>query len=496
MPQQKQFISSPYPGCAYIGGQGSGKTVALCTSLILNSLVEPNGHSLIGRLNYTDFADSTMQQLLELIPESLAAWHKSDKKLTFKNGHRVTFKHLDMADAKLESQLRSMSLNGAYVDEATEIEEKVYFWILGRLRRGRCVVRLTSNPSGHDWIWRHFFDPERKIQLQEENIGITATSMDNPFNPPGYVERMINAYPPDWADRYVYGNFSEFTGLVYKEFSELTHVWDVKKRWPIFGDSGSPPHNWPVLIGIDVGSDIDPWSIVIAARAPSGMLFQYAEVYGNNMLVSDIAAQVHLKIDGRKIEGIAYDYSNRQAGIELAECGINAGPADKDIMAGLMKTTQYFHVDSRLRHPFLGSDGAPWYYISSACEKTIQELLEFKWSKKALALKERESTSGDEAPAISRPTAHHASHSPDAIRYMLHTFRPLPDKLPKPRKWEAEGLDHLSREFWRADEQHRDTLQGYVPRTRQNLTIEEWKKLASRNPVRFQRPAYARYLRH
>jgi hypothetical protein len=220
------------------------------------------------------------------------------------------------------------------------------------------------------------------------------------------------------------------------------------------------------------------------------MLYQYAEVYGNNMLISDVAAQVMLKVDGRKVEGIAYDYANRQAGIELAEYGINAGPADKDVKAGLFKTVQYFHIDSRLKHPFHGSEGSPWYFISSACEKTIQDLLEYKYSKKALAVRE-----GNDEQEVVRLTAHHASHAPDAIRYMLHTFRPLPINMPKPKKWESSELTPLSKAYWKEEAKHEDMMAGFVPRQRQNLDYQEWQKLAQKAPRRFQKVAYARFAR-
>src|SRR5262249_1820305 len=146
-------------------------------------------------------------------------------------------KHLDITDPKIVGHIKSLNLSGAYVDEATEMSEEVYFLLLGRLRRkgGRHVMRLASNPAGHDWVWRHFFHPNRKVEWRQLNSGITASTMDNPFLDPLYVERMMATYPPDWADRFIYGNFSDFSDLVYKEFNEETHVWDARRAWPFFG---------------------------------------------------------------------------------------------------------------------------------------------------------------------------------------------------------------------------------------------------------------------
>src|SRR4029077_3551828 len=221
-----------------------------------------------------------------------------------------------------------------------ETAEQVYFLLLGRLRRKTAkqrIFRAGSNPNGHDWVWRNFFDPNRQSELLESNLGITATTMENVFLPEGYIEGMLNTYPEDWKQRFIYASFSDFTDAVYKEWNEDIHVWDASKGHAIFGGKNKPPKEWPVIIGIDIGSDIDPWAIPIIAVAPNGMLFQDSEVYGNNMLVSQIAEQLQEKIGGRKIDGTAYDYSNRQCALELAECGIAGTEAIKEIRPGLFK---------------------------------------------------------------------------------------------------------------------------------------------------------------
>lgn len=486
MPQQKQFISAQEPNAAYVGGQGSGKSVALCTAAILNAISERDGFSLIGRLNMPALETTTMKTFLEMVPEDQGEWAESKKMFRFNNGHQVIFKHLDITDPKIVGHIKSLNLSGAYVDEATEIREEVYFILIGRLRRKTALrhrIRLASNPAGHDWIWRHFFDPNRKREWQISNLGITASTLDNPFLPKEYVQNMLNTYPPDWADRFIYGSFSDFSDLVYKEFSELTHTWDPKKSYAVFGGAGNPPQQWPVIIGIDIGSDIDPWAITIDAVSPWGSLFQDGEIYGNSMLIADIAQQLKEKINGRKVQGIAYDYSNRQCGIELAEHDINAQPADKEVKPGLFKMSQYYHIDTRLEHPFNPAiKGAPRAFTSLACPNTIRETLEYKWAK-------------DKQGNPTGEPAHDASHTPDARRYSVHTFRPLPEKMSVRKKWQNPELDAVSRQFWKDEEEKADKMKGFVPRTRQERTIQEWQKLAGAAPKRFMRPHYAKFAR-
>jgi len=251
----------------------------------------------------------------------------------------------------------------------------------------------------------------------------------------------------------------------------------------VFGGHSEPPRDWPVIIGIDIGSDMDPWAVTIDAVAPNGVLFQYAEVYGSSLLCADIAAQIHEKVDGRKIFGMAYDYANRQAALELAEHGIFGQPAIKEVRPGLFKMAQYYHIDRRLEHAFDPTlKGSPRAFISSRCVNSIRETGAYKWKK---------DRSGD-------PTgepAHENSHSPDARRYAIHTFRPLPEKTPVPKKWENPELDALSRMYWRDAEKFRDRMQRFYPKSAERRTLAEWQTMAAGGPRRFVRPRYARFSR-
>lgn len=446
LPHQRQFIGSPSRNVAYVGGVGSGKTVALCLSAILNGANEPDGFSLIGRLNMPALTNSTMKTFLELVHPEDGDWKPSEKRFIFRNGHEVVFLHLDISDPKVSGHIKSMNLSGAYIDEATEISEEIYFLVQSRLRRKtapRHLLRLASNPAGHDWVWRNFFDPSRSDKLRRLNVGITATTFDNTTLSQEYVDNMLATWPKDWQDRYIYGNFSDFSDLVYKEFSERTHVWDSSRAWPFFLNSNLPPISWPTLVGVDIGSDTehDPWAIVLIAVAPDGSLFQFDEVYGRGLLIAEIADRLWAKMGERPIPDMAYDYSNRQCALELAEHGIHGQPAIKDIQPGLFKTNQYMHIDKRLRHPFSGAEGAPRYFVASHCTDTIKELTGYKWAK---------DRSGN---ATGKP-AHENSHSPDAIRYAIHTYRPLPEKMEVQSAWENPKLDELSRLYWREAERH------------------------------------------
>lgn len=471
MPKQANFLASQHRFAAIVGGRGSGKSVALCISAILEATNDPGGVSLIGRLNMPALETSTMRIFLELVKPEWGDWAEAKKIWTWKNGHQTIFKHLDITDPKVVGHIKSMNLSSAFVDEAVEVSEEIFFVIVGGVRRKsapRRIIRLASNPAGHDWVWRTFFDPERRKSLQD-NLGITTSSMDNTFLPPEYIENMQNTYPADWADRFIYGSFADFTDLVFKEFSERSHMWDCGVPWDVFGGNPDPPADWSVIIGMDIGGgeEGDPWAIPIIAVAPDGRLYQYDEVYGSGLRIKPIAEEMHEKIGGRALEGLAYDYAQRAAALELEEHGIFGQPAIKEVTPGLFKTEQYMHIDPRLVHPFNEKiSGSPRYFVASRCKHTLRELPAYKWAK-------------DRSGNPKFEPAHENSHTPSAIRYAIHTFRPEPEKIEPQKKWQNPKLDEASRLYWYEAEKHEKKI----------LNIGSALRFMRPNSARFKRPS-------
>src|SRR2546428_7919064 len=68
LPHQKEFIQCDKKFASYIGGFGSGKTVAGCCSLILQGRQVENGLFLVGRYHYPELIDSTRRTFLQLFP--------------------------------------------------------------------------------------------------------------------------------------------------------------------------------------------------------------------------------------------------------------------------------------------------------------------------------------------------------------------------------------------------------------------------------------------
>lgn len=471
MPHQRELIGAKQRLAALVGGQGNGKTVALCLCAILHAYSEPRGYSLIGRLNMPALIKSTMKTFLELCKPSWGEWRPTDKVFSWRNGHETFFWHLDTSDPTVASHLKSLNLSGAFIDEASEISEEMLWLLDGRVRRKgvtRRAIRLTSNPAGHDYLWRNFFDPERTEKQKERALGITASTFANVHLDQEIKDHWVATYPADWADRYLYGNFSDFSDLIFKDFSEKTHVWNSNEQQACFGGQTLPPLSWETGVGIDIGSDTDhdPWSITFFAVSPQGLLFVFDEIYGRNLKLAEIAEEYHQKLIGRPAPSMAYDYANRQVGaIELPEWDINGQPAIKEVQPGLFKVAQYMHIDPRLQNPFTGELGSPRFFIAKHCRNTINDLTAYKYAK-------------DRSGNPTGEPSHEHSHAPDSLRYYIHTYRPLPLREIPLASWQNPKLDELSRLYWKDCDKKRMAGEGY-PQEKQ------WKRSAG---LRFQRP--------
>lgn len=442
LPRQREFLGAEEPFCAYVGGVGSGKTVALCMNAILRGESTPGGLSLLGRLNVPALKDTTRRTFLSMFPNDWCAdWRETENRLVAKNGHEYLFRHLDLSDAAVKAHIRSLNLSAFYVDEASEISQQSYLTLIGRLRRHNVpmrVGRIVSNPAGRDWMWKQFFDSNRSPKLAKMHRGITAPTTENTNLPSDYTENLLAVYPSDWAERFIFGSFADFTDKVYKDWDYRIHVWDAAKEWEFFNGRPAPPDDWPVIVGIDIGG-VDPWAIVfIAVHPETGMLFLFDEIYQSGILARDIADRFWSAMGQHHFEGMAYDYENQQAALELAEEGVPGTPANKDVTAGVFKLGKYLHPDRRLVHPFLGDGTAsPRLFVSSACQETIRSITSHAWERDR------------QGNFTGKPADDDHKHVCDALRYAVHTFRPDPRPPKKKELWENTELDEMSRMFWR-----------------------------------------------
>lgn len=218
---QKKFVDAREKFVGLFGGVGNGKTSIACIKIIEHATRIPNNLGLVGRLTYKRLMDSTQevffQELKKIYPADAYKYNKSDNTVTFWNNSTILFRHLDDEDALL-----GPNLGFFYIDQAEEIDEKMFDVLMGRLRRSGVIRHqgfITGNPKGHNWIYYRFGIDKANGSAdwkQGDYRMITAPTHANAAGlPEDYIASMQQAYTPEQYNRMVLGSWDAYEGQIF-----------------------------------------------------------------------------------------------------------------------------------------------------------------------------------------------------------------------------------------------------------------------------------------
>ena len=108
---------------------------------------------------------------------------------------------------------------------------------LARLRSGNIQqFYATTTPEGHSWAFETF-----EKNAKEDTRLIKAKTSDNPYLPEGFIDSLLENYPPQLIQAYLNGNFTNLTtGAVYSRFDRNKHLinnipFDIKMETLLIG---------------------------------------------------------------------------------------------------------------------------------------------------------------------------------------------------------------------------------------------------------------------
>ena len=199
---------------------------------------------------------------------------------------------------------------------------------------------------------------------------ITTGSAANPFNPPGYVETMIEQMSQDplTRRRMVEGRFDSLNQLIYDkpnysvdwnvvtwEEVAAAYGWNEEDDWW--------PNDWPVVIGIDVGGHVSPYAFeTYLYDEKENWAFCIDEVYKPALRWDEVAAilkkmakpfrNVRFVIDPKS--GPRKEGATQESVIEeLRKYGLYIQVAE-GYQKGFYRTVQtLLHPDPLYPHPFI-----------------------------------------------------------------------------------------------------------------------------------------------
>lgn len=119
-------------------------------------------------------------------------------------------------DARSESKIRGLTLQGAYCDELTLFPRDFFVMLLSRLRVPGAKLIATTNPdSPQHWLKTEYIDRETDLDL----LDMRFTLDDNTTLDPDYVDSIKAEYTGVFYDRFILGRWKIAEGLVYPFFA-------------------------------------------------------------------------------------------------------------------------------------------------------------------------------------------------------------------------------------------------------------------------------------
>lgn len=312
-------------------------------------------------------------------------------------GCRLPFFRVDCRSAELPDNLRGPNVAFVWGDESSMYDREAHAIILSRMVGSKGQVLYTTTPRGFNWLWE---DVARRAQDGDPEIGVVFGQLRDNFTLDvrsiELLERMY-AGMPDFARQELYGEFVNFSGLVYRQFTQAQHVID-----PIAVDKDEY-----VCAGVDFGYG-DPtvhlWGV---KRGKRWIIFD--EHYQSKGTMRDHAMEI--KSHEKSTFTVSRRWADNGGGgaqciADLATFGIDCVPAreaKKNIEAGLFEVARL--LSEKL------DDGKPALQITRNCRHTLTEFGQYSYDS---------GSDSEQKKNLRRPRDFH-NHCMDALRYLLHS---------------------------------------------------------------------------
>lgn len=413
------------------GGVGAGKTTSGAVEALRTMLEYPGSRGLIGRFTDPELRNTSWYEFRCVVPEELIeAENKADLYLRLKNKSEAMGMHLQE-----EFKVRSLNLGWAWIDEGTEIRERLYQQLVARLRHPRGPRRLwvTTNPDTRSsYLYRLFLDGARS-----DHEAFHIRTSEATFLPPDYIASVYEMWDSEMAQKFLEGRWDAYEGLVFPMFDREQHVLPWRKA--------DVPRDWPRYRSIDHGWS-DPAVCVFAAVGPppDSPLVVYDVYYRKHRTIREIVTEVKEMSIGHSYQytlldpraDVTQSATGRRMSEEYARAGLPVmTPKRQNIAPGIARMRMLMEVQAgrpHLFHRIPGTDDpqprAPRLYVCAHCVPLIKELFDYRYPPE-----------GGETPIDK------ANHAIDALRYM--TMASPQYKEAEPVDLWAEHVENLRKEL-------------------------------------------------
>lgn len=380
--KQQQFHDDDSQFRAFIGGVGSGKTIAGCIETLLFCIRNPGCLFVIATPTYPMLRDTTLREFFKWCPKELIkSYNRGENILKLINGSEILGRSLD--DPRTIDRIRGLTIAGFWIDEGSMSPELAWKVLLARLRQKPYELRgwITTTPRGFNWIYDKFVKDKR-----ENYSMVTCSSRDNPYLTKEYIAELEANYSGVFARQEIEGQFVGFEGLVYSDFDRRQHVKDIDKT-----------NLNKFIAGVDWGYT-NPSVILVIGIDYDNRYYVIEEFYERKILIEDLIGIAKSLRDKYDISMFYCDPSEPQFIYQFRDKGLNAVGGDNEIRPGINA------VSTKLR---IRGDGQPALFVNTICRNTVTEFENYRYP---------EGTS--EKPTQENPIKLY-DHALDALRYAM-----------------------------------------------------------------------------
>lgn len=245
--QRQAVEAAPGPPLLLIGGYGSSKTSSAILHMLALCEAFPGYKIAVLRKTFKHLKETTRPSLEQWIDKKRTVTNTINE-VVFDNGSSFHFYHLDDSDSA--TVLRGLEINAAFIDQAEEVQERIFETLLGRLGRWRqakvppwvlktrpdwpwkeagtgrpvppvsCI--LTANPAADGdpelhWLWRRFNPDSQEWRDKWSKRGyrqLVFDSRSNKFASQQNIDILLEQND-DYIARYVRGEWVKPKGTIF-----------------------------------------------------------------------------------------------------------------------------------------------------------------------------------------------------------------------------------------------------------------------------------------
>lgn len=291
-------------------------------------------------------------------------------------------------DARSESKIRGLTLQGAYCDELTLFPKDFFVMLLSRLRVPGAKLIATTNPdSPEHWLKKEYIDRRAELDM----LVVRFLLDDNTTLDPQYVTAVKAEYTGVFYNRFILGEWCLAEGIVYPQFDRTQHVRQMD----------SPQGKW--YISVDYGTQ-NAFSAGLW-RYDGKQAYRVAEWYYSGraqrrqLTNAQYLKHIQALAGGRNIEAVVVDPSAASFITELRQAGFTVRKGKNDVVDGIRRVSTALQQGKLL--------------FSPECHDCIREFSLYRWDEKA---------------EEDRPIKEN-DHAMDDVRYFVNTILRQPVTL-------------------------------------------------------------------